>query len=162
MFPRNENPSSTHFVNATELARANATINIHALYSKREMRAARAAYLEQKQATVARLTSAYAVKGFLSFNDQLQYLWGDIPRTVAMLSEDADGKLALPECAAFVSNMLSGDTPEPATYKQAFDQRNPECRKWLTSMGKERGTREQRGTWELVLRISIGKHRPVH
>jgi hypothetical protein len=117
--------------------------------------------LEQKQATLARLTSAYEVKGFLSFNDQIQYLWDDIPRTVAMLSEDADGKLALPECAAFVSKMMSGDTPEPTTYKQAIDQGNPERQKWLASMGKERSTLEQRGTWELVPRSSIGKHRPV-
>jgi hypothetical protein len=161
LFPQNENPSASHFVSATELAKANATINIHALYSRQEMRAARAAYLEVKQASMAKLIDAFQAKGFLTFHEQLQYLWDDVPRSAAILAEDESGKLASPDCAAFVSKLIGGDSPEPSGYKMAIDPKNPEREAWLASMARERGTLEQRGTWDLVPRKSIGEHRPV-
>jgi hypothetical protein len=117
--------------------------------------------MEQKQAKVESLINAYEVKGFLTFHEQLQFMWDDNPRAVATLSGDENGDLAAPECAAFVSKLISGDVPEPSGYKQAVDPRNPERAEWLASMGRERGTLEQRETWELVPRKSIGKCRPV-
>jgi len=38
---------------------------------------------------------------------------------------------------------------------------HPERDQWLLSMGRERATLEERGTWELVPRSSIGRNRPV-
>ncbi len=38
---------------------------------------------------------------------------------------------------------------------------HPERDQWLLSMSRERATFEERGTWELISRSSIGRNHPV-
>ncbi len=158
LFPQNENPEPTHFVDAAELARANNTVNIHGLYSRRELVVGRRAYLMQRKQKLKELDEAFTVKGYLTFHDQIRFLWdGNAPASLSDCTTEADQA----QYAALVAQLLAGDAPDPATYKEATSASHPEHEQWRAAVLRERTTLEQRGTWELVPKSSIGRNRPV-
>ena len=61
--------------------------------------------------------------------------------------------------ATIIQDIITGGIPEPETFRKAAQ--HPERDQWFLSMGRERATLEERGTWELVPRSSIGRNRPV-
>ena len=61
--------------------------------------------------------------------------------------------------ATIIQDIITGGIPEPETFRKVAQ--HPERDQWLLSMGRERATLEERGTWELVPRSSIGRNRPV-
>ena len=158
LFPQNENPESTHFVDAAELARANNTVNVHSLYSRRELNVSRRAYLKQRQRKLGELDKAFQVQGYLTFHDQIRFLWdGDAPASLSDCTTEADQA----QYAALVAQLLAGDAPDPSSYKEATSANHPEHEQWRAAVQLERSTLEQRGTWELVPKSTIGKNRPV-
>ena len=82
IFVSHEIPTPTHFVSATEVAKSNSTKNVHALYSRRELREARKSHLDKQQAKMLALFAQYEEKGFLTFHEQISYLWDDEPKSL--------------------------------------------------------------------------------
>ena len=160
LFPQNENPHPTHFVSASDIAKESGVKNIHALYSRKELQEARYKHSEQKRVKAIKLCEAYQLKGFLTFNEQISYLWdGEPPK--AKLYEGEGGELTAQECAALIGQLINGDLPEPTRFKDATSESNPEHQEWRESIHRERSTLEQRGTWILVPKVLMGKHRPI-
>ena len=61
--------------------------------------------------------------------------------------------------ATIIQDIITGGITEPDNFRNVAQ--HPERDQWLLSMGRERATLEERGTWELVPRSSIGRNRPV-
>jgi len=164
LFPQHEHNGSTHFVDAGRLARNLGTINIHALYSSAEMESARAATLAEavdvhSKAFAARLADARyreATSIPLNFHDQIKALW---EYDAALQLNDSDISKESAFAASLVGDLVTGGIPEPKNFRSVAS--HPERIQWLESMGRERKTLEDRGTWELVPRSTIGRHRPV-
>ena len=159
LFPTAENRSTTHFVNAAELASKHKTRNIHSLYSRRELREARVHESKKAEARTAALFAAYEEKGYVTFNEQIEFMWDKDPPPT-FLNGDG-GALHERACAVAFSALVDGDAPEPSNYKQATDLRNPEKEQWRASIARERAMLEQQGTWRMVPKKSIGKHKLV-
>jgi len=104
LFPSAVNRSPTHFVNAAELARKHKTHNINSLYSRKELRKARSEYTKEKQAKTAALIAAFEAKGFVTFNEQLQFMWEKDPPP-SLFSGDG-GALHERECASTIGAQL--------------------------------------------------------
>ena len=153
LFPQYEHNASAHFVDAGRLARQVGVINIHALYSSAEMDSARA----ESEALLTTLAAAQEASAEpRSFHDLVRDLW-EYDHTLQLNESELRKESAF--AAATVNNLLTGDAPEPATFRQVA--KHPERDLWLASMARERSTLEERGTWVLVPRESIGRHRPV-
>ena len=109
LFPTAENRSATHFVNAAELASKHKTQNIHSLYSRRELREARVKESKKAEARTAALFAAYEEKGYVTFNEELEFMWDkDPPPTI--LNGDG-GALHERACAVAFSALVDGDAP---------------------------------------------------
>jgi len=159
LFPNAENRRATHFVNAAELARKHNTRSIYALYSSSELREARVKESKQEQARFTALLAAYEVKGFVTFNEQLKYMWDKDPPPTSI---DGDGGNHHERSIALAfGTLLLDDIPEPSTYRQATDLKNSDREQWLASIARERTMLEQQGTWRLVPRKSIGSAKLV-
>ena len=160
VYPQFEHPASAHFVHAERLARRLGTVNIHCLYSSEEITSARAAALlaeaEQEAAYVAFARQREATSVPLRFHDQVKALW---EYDLALQLNESDLKKESAYAAAIIDDIITGGIPEPKNFRSVA--RHPEREEWLLSMGRERATLEERGTWELVPRSSIGRHRPV-
>ena len=63
--------------------------------------------------------------------------------------------------AASLVHDITGEVPEPETYRKAVAANHPEREEWLNSMNRESDTLQERCTWIMVPRSSIGKHKPV-
>jgi hypothetical protein len=165
-FPSHEHNSSAHFVNAAELARLHGTVNIHALYSARELKSARLAALKEEAAIVAASIEEHAQAAVdrearsrpLTFHDHIKALW---EYDMALQLNDSDLIKESAFGAAQVHQIDVSGLPEPNTYREASSPDHPEREQWQESMAKEIKTLVDRGTWEMVPRSSIGKHRPV-
>ena len=168
-FPQHEHCSSAHFVDATELAHTNGTINIHALYSTIELRAARTELRRQRDTEVqtilasldehvAAAKSREAASVPLTFNDIIKALW-EYDHSLQLTESELRTQSVF--AAHQVHDLINNDIPEPATYRQAAAPAHPEFEQWRQSMHAERDTLEARNTWILVPRNSIGKHKPV-
>ena len=165
-FPQHECNVSTHYVDATLLARHHGTVNIHAVYAMSELTTARreAAVKESKELlelvevhmAIAQEREARSVP--FSFQEQIKALWD---YDFALQLNEAELKKESAFAAAMVDQMLGGGIPEPAQYRHATAPTHPEREQWAESIARERATLEGRGTWELVTRKSIGKNRPV-
>jgi len=92
IFVNHENPSPTHFVSAAEVAKANGTLNVHALYSCSELEDARESYLEKQEARHIALFSQFEAKGFLTFQEQMAYLWDEEPKSRLYDGKGDDGE----------------------------------------------------------------------
>ena len=167
LYPQHEHNASAHFVDAADLAKQTGTINIHALYSVAEMKAARRAGLKEKHEEIAttlkdQLTLAKSreinSKPLNQFHLQIMSLW-EYDKTLQL--NDSELKRESAFAAALVQEALFGDIPEPKDYRHAVSLSHPEREKWLESMAQERRTLEDRGTWVLVPRDSIGANKPV-
>ena len=156
MFPAHENRSRHHYVNASDLAAMYSTTNIFALYSRSELEAAQKDYKLKRSAKYQAMNKRFLVKGYLTFQEQIEYLWDDEAKPAPIVDEKCSA-----ETIAMISELFNGDLPEPTNYKEASSPNHPEYELWKASMERERRTLEERGTWELVPRSSIGKHRPV-
>ena len=110
-----------------------------------------AAHLDEAKARTAASTP-------LKFHDQIRTLWEYDP---AIQLSEADIKKESAHAAALVEDLINGGVTEPETYREATSADHPEREAWLASMQRERSTLEARGTWELVPRKSMGKHKPV-
>ena len=165
LFPQLEHNASSHFVDATKLARKVGTVNIHALFSHDEMQSASKAAAAEEKKTITELIAAHIDTAKarevsstpLKFHDQIRALW-EYDKMIQL--SDVDVKKEAAYAATLVDNLVGG-IPEPATYRQAIAADHPERDQWLASMQRERSTLEGRGTWELVPRRSMGKHKPV-
>jgi hypothetical protein len=166
LFPQHEHNASAHFVDAAELATQAGTVNIHALYSVAEMKAARQADLKEKHEEIAATLKAQLavansrelnLKPLNEFHLQIMSLW-EYDKTLQL--NDSDLKRESAFAAALVQEDLFGDIPEPKDYRHAVSSAT-EREKWLESMAQERRTLEDRGTWVLVPRDSIGANKPV-
>jgi len=165
-FPQHECNASTHYVDAAKLARRHGTVNIHAVYAMSELTTARreAAVKESKELlelvevhmAIAKEREALSVP--FSFQEQVKALWD---YDFVLQLNEAELKKESAFAAATVDQMLGGDIPEPAQYRHAVAAANPERVQWAESIARERATLEERGTWELVPRRSIGRNRPV-
>ena len=167
LYPQHEHNASAHFIDATELARQNGTINIHALYSVAEMKSARRKASQDLNEEIAASLQAHLATAkerelsqipLTSFHHQIMSLW-DYDQTLQL--NDAELKKESAFASALVAEILLGDEPEPKDYRHAVSLSHPEREKWLESMAQERRTLEDRGTWVLVPRDSIGANRPV-
>ncbi len=164
VYPQHEHNASSHFVDAGRLARKLGTINIHALYSSAEMDSARAEMLAeaadvQSKSFVAQTAEAKAREARsvpLRFNDQLRSLW---EYDLALQMKDSEIAKESAFAATLIEELIAGGIPEPKSFRKVAI--HPERDQWFESMNCERSTLEDRGTWELVPRSSIGKHRPV-
>jgi hypothetical protein len=106
------------------------------------------------------LFSQFEAKGFLTFQEQIAYLWDEEPKS--LLFDGEGGTISERECYALFGELLNGvDLPEPTGYKHATEAQNPEHPLWKAAIHRERAMLEQQGTWELVPRQSIGKQRLV-
>jgi len=165
-FPSHEHNSSAHFVDAAELARLHGTTNIHALYSARELKSARLAAIKEESAIIAASIEEHARAAAireakstpLTFHDHIKALW-EYDATLQLNEHDLMKESAFG--AAQVHDLDMSGLPEPSNFREASSPDHPEREKWKESMAKEIKTLEDRGTWELVPRASIGKHRPV-
>jgi hypothetical protein len=164
VYPQHEHNASSHFVDAGRLARKLGTINIHALYSSAEMDSARAEMLAeaaevQSKSFVAQTAEAKAREARsvpLRFHDQLKSLW---EYDLALQMNDSEIIKESTVAATLIEELIAGGIPEPKSFRKVAT--HPERDQWFESMNCERSTLEDRGTWELVPRSSIGKHRPV-
>jgi hypothetical protein len=107
----------------------------------------------------ANLTEAkarYARSVPLRFHDQLKSLW---EYDLTLQLNDNDIKKESVYAAAQIEELVTGGTPEPKSFRKVAS--HPERDQWYESMNRERSTLEERGTWDLVPRKSIGKHYPV-
>jgi hypothetical protein len=83
LFPQLEHNASAHYVDATKVARTFGTVNIHALFSHREMTLARQKAKAAEERTLSDLMSAHlgdaqareAACTPLKFHDQIKALW---------------------------------------------------------------------------------------
>jgi hypothetical protein len=156
-FPQHEHTASAHFVDAAKLARQHNVTSIHALYSSEEMSSARAAMLADLEAFATFAAEAHdAPVDSLTFHDQVRSLW-DYDRSLQLNESELRQESAF--AAATVQDLLSGGSSEPASFRHVA--KHPDRDQWLASMARERSTLEERGTWILVPRSSIGAHRPV-
>ena len=176
LFPQHEHNSPTHFVSAAALASRHRTFNIHQLYSAKEIAARkRQSKIEDQQKLISEIEkyerseeieelrslvslTSEEMYGCLSFQKQVETLWKD----------DASGNLATEDfqtdavaAAGAVEDLLTGEMKEPANYRAAVRPDHPQRAEWSASMKRERDTLESRGTWVMVPRSSIGKHKPV-
>lgn len=166
LFPQHENNSGTHFVNAGDLARECSTINIHALYSGYELDDLRKKAKEEENARLKELIDEHlereAKKGpemtLKTFNEKVKCLWDYDP---LLQLHDGDLKQEALFATSLVSKLMTGDLPEPNSYRSAVASDHPERTQWIESMGRERSTLSDRGTWVMVPRSSCGRHRPV-
>ena len=160
IFVNHEIPEPTHFVSAADVAHANGTMNVHALYSQHELDDARDAHITQQELKKTALFSQFEAKGFLTFQEQITYLWGDEPKS--RLNDGEGGTLSERECYAMYGEILNGvASPEPVHFKHATDTRNPEHQLWNDAIKRERSMLESQGTWVMVPRDSIGHHKLV-
>ena len=152
LFPQHEHNASAHFVNASRLAHQLNTINVHVAYSSIAPTVSdttSAAYVANEGSEDAQVEPS-------SFHDQIRSLW-ECDRTLQL--NESEIKQESLFAASTIKDLVTGDVPEPETYRKVST--HPEREQWIESMARERATLEQRGTWELVPRNSIGKHRPV-
>ena len=83
LFPQLEHNASSHFVDATKLARKVGTVNIHALFSHDEMQSASKAAAAEEKKTITELIAAHIDSAKarevsstpLKFHDQIRALW---------------------------------------------------------------------------------------
>ena len=83
LFPQLEHNASSHFVDATKLARKVGTVNIHALFSHDEMQSASKAAAAEEKKTITELIAAHIDTAKarevsstpLKFHDQIRALW---------------------------------------------------------------------------------------
>jgi len=164
LYPQHEHNASGHFVDAGRLARKLGTINIHALYSSAEIDLARTKMIEDLADVhstsfavhMAEAKDREAKSVPLRFHDQIKSLW---EYDFALQLNDIDIKKESAFAASLIEELVTGGVPEPKSYRKVAT--HPERAQWIDSMNRERHTLEERGTWELVPRSSIGKHRPV-
>jgi hypothetical protein len=112
------------------------------LFSSAELREARVKESQEEEARLATLFAAYEAKGFVTFNEQLKYMWDkDPPPTII----DGDGGVHHEKMIALAfGTLLADDVPDPSTYKQATDVKNPDKVQWEASIARERAMLEQR------------------
>jgi hypothetical protein len=131
------------------------------------MKAARQADLKERYEEIAATLKAQLAvaksrelnsKPLNEFHLQIMSLW-EYDKTLQL--NDSDLKRESAFAAALVQEALFGDIPEPKDYRHAVSIGHPEREKWLESMAQERRTLEDRGTWVLVPRDSIGANKPV-
>jgi hypothetical protein len=178
LFPQHEHNATGHFMSAAALATQHKTYNIHQLYSKKEIaiekrkveaeeklkllsafeKFQRDEQLEEIRSLVSLTSEDWLGYGFMSFHEQIESLW-EQDMTLQMSGEDIQRETAA--AAGIVEQLLGGDIPEPANYRAATRPTHPERKQWMESMGRERDTLASRGTWVMVPRNSIGRHRPV-
>mmetsp|Transcript_10938 Transcript_10938/g.14234 ORF Transcript_10938/g.14234 Transcript_10938/m.14234 type:complete len:883 (-) Transcript_10938:637-3285(-) len=163
LFPQHENKSPSHYVNALSIAKMFSTVSIHCLYSTEELKDKRTErmneiYSEYKNRIVSKRTEKKSSTALLSFQEQLESLW-----EYDEVLDRIESRLQYETYygAAAVSELLCGDIPDPKHYKSATAANHPERNEWLESMKRERKTLQDRKTWELVKRKSIGHHKPV-
>ena len=165
-FPQHECTDSAHYVDAALLAKAHRTVNIHQIYSMSQLTTARreaaakesAALLELVEAHISIAQEREARSVPLTFHTLIKSLW-DYDFSLQLNETDLKNQSAFG--AAVVEQLLGGGLPEPDHYRQAVAESHPERQQWMDSIARERATLEERGTWELVPRKSIGRHRPV-
>ena len=92
----------------------------------------------------------------LRFYDQFNASW-EYDQALQLNDSDLMKKSAY--AATFIQDIITGGIPEPETFRKVAQ--HPERDQWLLSMGRERATLEERDTWELVPRSSIGRNRSV-
>ena len=148
---------------AGRLARRLGTVNVHAKYSSAECILIREAALAEvgrhsrfiaAHVANAKLREASGVP--LRFHDQIRSLW---EYDLALQLNDSDVKKESAFAAALIQELVTGGISEPANYRKVAH--HPQRQSWVESMGRERSTLEERETWELVPKSSIGRHRPV-
>ena len=157
IFPQYEHNASTHFVDAQQMAHAAHVTNFHSLYSKSEACDA----VRTRNASI--ITAAlHTLQAAGEPTNPFQQLLGDLWHVDNDLSPNSTArKHAAYTAAESVALLMTGAIPEPSSYKKASHPSHPEKDEWEASMKRERDTLEDRGTWELVPKHSIGKHRPV-
>ena len=138
-----EHNASSHFVDATKLARKVGTVNIHALFSHDELQSASKAAAAEEKKTITELIAAHIDTAKarevsstpLKFHDQIRALW-EYDKMIQL--SDVDVKEAA-YAATLVDNLVKGGIPEPAKYRQAIAADHPERGQGLaSSMQRER------------------------
>jgi len=159
LFPQFEHNSLAHFVDAQSLASDNHTVNIHALYSIAEMDSARskAARELKEEFEKAQVREKNSVP-LSEFHEVIKSLW---EYDAALQLNELELRRESAFAASLVHEITIGEVPEPETYRKAVAANHPEREEWLKSMNRERDTLQERGTWIMVPRSSIGKHKPV-
>ena len=159
LFPQFEHNASAHFVDAQNLASDNHTVNIHALYSATELDSAhfKAARNLDKEIEKARVREKNSVP-LSEFHEVIESLW---EYDAALQLNELELRRESAIAASLVHDITIGEVPEPGTYRKAVAANHPEREEWLKSMNRERDTLQERGTWIMVPRSSIGKHKPV-
>jgi hypothetical protein len=92
----------------------------------------------------------------LRFYDQFNASW---EYDQALQLNDSDLMKESAYAATIIQDIITGGIPEPESFRKVAQ--HPERDQWLLSISRERATLEERGTWELVPRSSIGRNRPV-
>ncbi len=101
------------------------------------------AAVAEEAAQVADARSREARSVALRFHDQIKALR---EYDLAFQLNDTDIKQQSAYAAALIDDILTGGTPEPASFRSLAH--HPERSQWLESMVRERTTLEERGTWE--------------
>lgn len=153
LFPNHENRHPSHYVNSGAVALAANVVNVHRLYSEREVSEARGKQerdqrdqrmdMVQKELSDRRIRKGIAM---VTFNNLINDLWEK-----DSLLQDLDLLHRVHETsvgAALVADLINDNITEPESYHQIASR--SDAKEWYESVEKEHRTLEDRGTWRPV------------
>ena len=92
-----------------------------------------------------------------TFQSVIQDIWPHDPQVTSEHQRHTDM-----QAMALLTNIITGDLPDPTSYKKATDPSHPEKPQWEAAVLKETNTLEERKTWRYVKRKDIPKTmRPI-